>query len=361
MINKYIHLFGNEECIFITRLGNFFDAHKELFKDDHLIVTTYKKVYEHLKENGLHNILFYENEEVFDHNVINHFAEECEWLFVHSMPPISDAIFIKNKYLSHIVWRMWGHDVGYDMDTLRSFAPKNVIRRFIQMVWRAKVNKMKLIGIANIGDRIDMIDRFGDKLDMIRLPYSKNYYLDSNYNHKRIYRENVKIMVGHSGNVIDNHIEILEKINHLKNRDIQVYLVLSYGKEDYIKRIKSYVSEKWKEKATVIDNVMPLQEYIEFLRAIDVAVLDGKTSYALGNISYLLDFGTKFYLNREGTLHKAFDICSIPHGFTSDLDTVDFEELTRNTEYTHKSIQEFLPLSKEGEVEAWEMTLSKLI
>ena len=106
------------------------------------------------------------------------------------------------------------------------------------------------------------------------------------------------MLLGHSGIQNDNHISILKELKKFEDKKLHINLVLSYGDDIYVASVIDYVKKTWREdKVTINTKKMSAQDYYSFLKSMDIAILDGKKSYALGNIEALLFFKKTIYLN----------------------------------------------------------------
>lgn len=329
---KYVHIFVVEEFKFCSRIIQMFlDNEEEFDITQHLFATPFEKVYDifqNMKNKNINlNISLYKTKHPTSLNSLNYYASYGEWIFMHSMVPVRKAIFIKNSIAKKIIWRTWGHDVGfvyYKNDFIKNFL-KHILEKF----WKKKVKRFRGVGIANIVDKIDISDRFGN-VQMFYIPYPLKetvniFKMDNNVKYEKT--EKLNIMVGHSGYEEDKHIEIMDKLKHLKNEPVHFYLVLSYGNKIYIDYVENYIKENWEGKATIIRDFLPYEKYVELLRRMDIVILDGKRSYALGNISILIALKKKLFLNKDGLLKRAFEIEKVPFCTTEMLDNITFKEL----------------------------------
>ena len=90
-----------------------------------------------------------------------------------------------------------------------------------------------------------------------------------------------------------------------KNEDIQIYVPLSYGDKDYAKKVIDYGKSLFGDKFIGITEFIPYNEYICFLKNIDIAVFNHQRQQAMGNTINLLAMGKKVYF-RECATQKIF-------------------------------------------------------
>ena len=187
------------------------------------------------------------------------------------------------------------------------------------------------MGISNTVDRIDITKRYGN-VKTRYVSYANKAACESRLKIKPYVKkdgEPLNILLGHSGFPNDNHISVLKKLKKYADQNICVHIVLSYGDAGYIEKVKQYAVETLGGKANIISERMPYDEYLEMLSKIDVAVLDGTKSYALGNLGALLFLEKKMVLNIKGVLKEAFDVDGIPYITTEDIGALSFEDFAR--------------------------------
>lgn len=332
---KYIHIFYKDETKFNPRIVELINEKSNGFiPEEHLFVTQYKTVYDKISQYS--NTYYVERDKKRDPSIINECAERGNWIIVHSMPSIQDCLKIKDKYCSKIIWRTWGHDVTYTY--YKGQFIKNTLKHIVEYFWKRKVRKFYAIGIANIVDQVDIRKQFGN-VRCYRLPYAQkrdeNKILSLKKACTKKNRDTLNILLGHSGYCNDNHIEILKKLNKYKNKKIKIFLIFSYGNEEYMKIVKEYIEEFWADKVIVISEFMKYEDYVEFLSNIDIAILDGEKSYALGNISLLLYFSKKLFVNRNGLIREVFDLINVPYSCTDEVGQMSFEDFSKPLDFSN--------------------------
>lgn len=328
---KYIHFFWHDDLKFNPRIVKMINESDNGFNvEEHLFVTPHRRVYEAISEYD--NVVLYETDNPFSAKMINYFAPYGDWLILHSMPAWMYALRIKRKYWKKIIWRTWGHEFRYHAKQGQPL--KNFAKKIVNYLIKREVRGFFGIGIANTVDEIDIRQRFGN-VRMFQLSYPQkgvDEILASAVKHKRS-SSSLNIMVGHSGHPEDNHIAIMDLLKKYKNENIQLYVVLSYGNLSYIEEIKNYINKNWQDKSTIIDRFLPYEEYINLCADMDILILDGVRSYALGNVAPFLYLRKKFFLNRDGILHKAFVQESIPHSCSQEILDLDFAAFSSKIEY----------------------------
>ena len=224
---------------------------------------------------------------------------------------------------------------------------------------RQEVRRFRAVGVGNIVDELDITDRFGD-VETVRYPYPIR---DSNLENLKQHVKERKpsdpycVMVGHSGHPVDNHIEVLRRLEKFQNENICIYIVFSYGNEDYMSEVRKYVHEKWSNKVVIIDQFLPSPEFAALCAKMNAVVLDGMQSYALGNVQIFLELKKKIFLNRNGLLHRAFEHECMPCCCTDELNEMSFELLVKEPVYTDMEKSSLLSFTYQEAVKQWHTIL----
>lgn len=352
---KYIHIFCVEESNYSKRIITFINNYPDDFNSSaHFFVTPYKTVIEALPDND--NILYYREGNGVTASLVNSYCEKADWIFLHGLPAPKEIINIKNKYLKKIIWRTWGHDI-YDPHSVKIDGIRAAIKKLLYIYVDKKISNFKAIGVSNIVDRISVSQILRKEVAIKIVPYPSNLNI---LNYVVQEHEGINILLGHSGYPNDNHIGLLTKLEKYRNEDIHIYTILSYGDKEYIGEVEKYVKTNWSDKTTIIKNMLPYEEYVKFLSKIDIAIMDGMKSYALGNLFLLINMKKKIVLNSKGILAKAFDEIKIPYLTTDDLGKYSPDILFEPFEYENGIPLEFKFRTLEENKEIWKDLLSYL-
>ena len=300
--------------------------------EEHLFVTAHPAVFEGIC--AFPNTEFFKSDYPKSADIVNHYAPFADWIIVHSLPPYRERLKIKPKYWRKIVWRTWGHDVN------PRYIPKRPlwnIKRFLGFqLSRLQARRFKAIGIGNYIDIVDIKHTFGDVL-CFQYPYSVED-VDAilqrvQSNHKRA-DPALNVLVGHSGFYFDNHIEILKRLKKYADNSLNIYVLFPYGSESYMRDVKTYIDQEWPNRIRLIEEFVPYEKYAEFIANMDVVILDGTISYALGCITLVHYFKKKLYINNRGVLRRAFDLYHIPYKTTELIGVESFREFSAPIDYS---------------------------
>lgn len=325
---RYLHILWYDDVKFYKNMVEMFNIEKEWFRmEDHLFITPFDSVYNNLKE--------YKNvKKVSEKNMLRIYGKQAEWIFLH---PLSlkrrQVIRIPKKIARKIIWRTWGHDIR-PVEYKQGQVLKNVVKWILDKLYKHKILQFRAIGIANDIDKMNVQNEFGDKIDTKIISYG---YRDGQYQKLKLIKDKmskssdtIKIMVGHNGAPADRHIEVLKKLEKYKDEDILISLPLSYGDPKYILEVKEYALKTFdKNKIEFIEEFVPFLEFAKYIAQIDVAIMDNYYSNGLGNLSLLIFFEKKLYINANGNIAQSFKNNYIDANYTGHIDVEEYTEFCK--------------------------------
>lgn len=139
--------------------------------------------------------------------------------------------------------------------------------------------------------------------------------------------DTIYIQVGHSATPAVQHIRVLDMLKRFADRNIRIFLPLSYGDELYAEKVRKYAEELFPGKVICLREMMPKQEYFELLRRVDIAVFHTYRQIALGNIKRMLFRNVKIYMPENSVMYRYFSDNSAPVQKSEELESCSFEEL----------------------------------
>lgn len=366
--HKYIHIFYHPGTMFFHPVyemlqNNLFDM------SEHLFVTPYEEDYEKIKHLG--NVILVKTKKYKSAKLINLCGDCCDWLILHAMCTNSQVLFIKRKYLKKIIWRSWGHDaidIGIDLKNgVYSFFRSLIKFLLVRPAWKRRTQKFKVCGGANLVDELKLYETFGRNISFKQMPYGDHLSssIFSKIKEEKGLAENevVSVMIGHSGTIADNHFEMIRKLEKWKDKKVKVHIMCPYMGPGDIPRfdmIEQYVNQTWNNNVVIEKKMRPYEEYLHFINDMDVIILDGKESYALGNVCLAVSFEKKIFLNRYGIIKKAFDIDGLPNFCTDEIDNMSWEDFTKPVKYSMKSYSSLFWKSRECVAKKWYELFSAL-
>ncbi len=334
---KYLHIVPqNGGGSFLSRILVSFDTKDyKTSPGDHLWVTNDKGFFDFA--NGKHKVIYSQNDMVTN---INKYGFSCDWIFIHGLSVSSlRLLFIKPHLCRKIIWRTWGHDISVPSFSTGGIL-KNLVRVVLLLLLKLKARHFYAIGVANVIDEMKVKSVFGEKTRIINIPYSRSLLEEKKLVNRvgEIYnntpKDNVfRVMIGHSADCQDNHIEIIKQVSRFRNANILFYIMLPYGRSDYSKKVASFAVETLGDKAILVTEKKNYEGYCEFIASMDVAVLDMQKSSALGNIALLMRFEKKIYLNPKGDIYKAITRLNIPCYSSSIIGSESLDDFVNRPNY----------------------------
>ena len=345
---RYIHIIGHNEPKFSSRVIKFInDCSTNINSEEHLFIVPYENVYEVVKE--FKNVVFDKGNTSF---LVNKYAPFCKWIVCHGEKKVWDLYKIKNKHLKKVVYRYWGGGFGFCYK--KGELAGNIAKYFFNAERYRRFNKFAAIGIAK---NVDIMNMRG-KVKHNRFYYMPYTDLKSEEILEKVRAESFEhdgifnVALYHRGTEEGNHIEILKTLKKFGEK-IRIYVPLSYGKKEYIEKVKKYIKECCSENVIVLDDFMEYEEYVRVINHMDIGIFDCATSTALGNIAVYLFCKKKIFLNKNGIIKKAFDEENIPHSFVDELDKIDFEEFKKMPVYPENVHYDLMPMGKTRAIAAW--------
>lgn len=136
------------------------------------------------------------------------------------------------------------------------------------------------------------------------------------------------ILLEHSANISDNHLDIIAAINSKKLdlRERDIYVPLSYGEEGIAERVKEEAKFEG-AKVHCLMKTLPFEEYKKMLDGCTHAIFGMIRQSGLGNIYMCFRKGIKVFLFKDSILYKQFKTDGY-HVFSieDDLDDVSIQE-----------------------------------
>lgn len=330
-----------------------------LHPDNHIFLTPHRNIYEAYSQYG--NVVLDERTK----NWFKVYDKSCDWFIVHGCFTKKDGLILSKRVKNKIVFRYWGgrRPMLSQIDG-RPFHNLliNIYQRLYRMIYKYIYGHFALIGIANIVDVLDIGDILPD-VPMMRMPYSDINSKETISNLLAQPKRNdgiIKIIIGHRSDKNEHHIKYIDLLQRFSKENIEIYIPLSYGDLEYAKTVKKYIALTKAKHVTVIDEFLDKGEYLKLLRDMDIALIDGETSCALGNISIHVQFENTIFISRTGLIKKAFERESIPFHCLDEIEKMEFSEFAKPLTYNSVKSEEFSSSSYNSPVEYWKTILNYL-
>jgi hypothetical protein len=168
------------------------------------------------------------------------------------------------------------------------------------------------------------------------------------------------ILIGNTGNEVNNHLEIIKILRFLKDSEVRIFCPLSYGGDKvYVNSVVAEGKMIFGDKFKPLMSFLGTDDYLTLLSGTDIAVMNHERQQGLGNTLPLLYFGKKVYLRKETTTYlflkelgcAIFDIESLKCNNETFL-CINREELKKNREIITNL------LSEERYISLWKLILA---
>uniref|UniRef100_A6VTI0 4-alpha-L-fucosyltransferase n=1 Tax=Marinomonas sp. (strain MWYL1) TaxID=400668 RepID=A6VTI0_MARMS len=238
-------------------------------------------------------------------------------------PVLILILFFMPWLLKKCYWVMWGGDLY-----VYQLGERNWIWKLREFFRRPVIRNMGYLVNGTTGD-VDLARKWyrakGQHISCFNYP--SNIY--KHYDVKTKTHDTVNIQLGNSADPTNQHIEILDQLVRFKEQNIKIFVVLSYGDQDYAKKVITEGKKKFDDKFIAITEMMPFEAYLEFLASIDVAVFNHNRQQAFGNTITLLGLGKKVFLNPASTLNGVFSEFGIQIFNSKKIELTSLDEVTK--------------------------------
>jgi len=235
-------------------------------------------------------------------NLIRYMAR-AEKIILHGLfiDQITLLLAFQSWLLKKCYWIIWGGDLYRYRNRYSIWNP----RLFIYEVLHAFV-------IKRVGHLVTYMK--GEYESAVKIYGAKGEYHECFTYPSNLYRQivcesrknsTINIQIGNSATETNQHIEILGMLSEIKDCDIRLFLPLSYGDEDYAKKVIAYGKSVFNDKFVPMTDFLPFDEYINFQSQVDIAIFNHDRQQAFGNTIALLGMGKKVYMNKETTSWRA--------------------------------------------------------
>ena len=111
-----------------------------------------------------------------------------------------------------------------------------------------------------------------------------------------------KVLVGNSATDTNRHLEVFKKL--INFQDIDIFAPLSYGNCLYQQYIIQEGKQIFGDNFYPIIEMMEYNQYISFLKTINIAIFNHNRQQGVGNILLLLAMGKTIYLSKENNAYN---------------------------------------------------------
>lgn len=238
---------------------------------------------EELFKSKLNNVYFYNKDTELNSIVLNE-MKNTKKIILHGLfrERINNILYKNKSLLEKSYWVMWGGDFYFP-------EKQNSIQQYI-------IQNISYLVTGTSGEIDYVRDNYNAKGEHIEaFVYISNLY--KNIKKKKKEKNTINILIGNSSTPTNHHLDIFRKLIQYKDRDINIYVPLSYGDFKYGMRIMKHGYEFFGIKFIPIIDFMKEDEYYNFLASMDIGIFNHNRQQGMGNIITLLGLGKKVYMN----------------------------------------------------------------
>jgi len=236
-------------------------------------------------------------------------------------------------------------------------------------VWKLKKRISPIQKIKNACQKIDGFIWYNkdeyNQLNQLMNNHLPPFVLSSVSNRVKSSEElknNIKIIIGNSGSIFNNHIEALEHIAQSSKKYL-MSLPINYGATD---AYKNYLKGLARSKHMTIDFLeekMEYKDYIEFINEHSTAVYASYRQMGLGNIVIAIQCNLKIYLSEKNPTYPwlkglGLHIFSIENNLLEDLENGELRLTLEQIHHNQKMYKEFSSFENDN---IYFNTLQKLV
>lgn len=142
----------------------------------------------------------------------------------------------------------------------------------------------------------------------------------------------IKILVGNSASPSNNHIDALNKLAHLADKNIQIIMPLNYaGDPEYIERVINHANTLFENKVNAITAMLSKTEYDALLNQVSMTVFAQQRQQGLYVAYAMLLMGKPLFLLGSTSSYNNLSALGFKLHKTDLLADLSFNELTNLT------------------------------
>lgn len=151
--------------------------------------------------------------------------------------------------------------------------------------------------------------------------------------------DSFNILLGNSTSPNNNHLRLLDRLKDSKINFSKIYCPLSYGNfDDYKNEVINYGNNLFGKKFIPLLDFMPIDQYMELLKGIDIALFDHERQEGMGITIQLISLGKIVFMNSNTTSYKSFkrrgfqvfDVANLNNHVFKELSVMDNKEQLMN-------------------------------
>lgn len=280
--NHQIFVYGNLNSEYINELSK--------YKYVYVLILPYNKSKFLVKNNKSYKLL---KEYIKKSNsIILHYAD-LFWL---------KKLLLHPNYMKKTRIVCWGGDIEILKNTKKGNFLKWIYRKKIMQIVFSCVNTVGFL-IKEDFEWVKKIIPFIKKSMIVQYKFIRCSERDKYYLYDKS-KDYYWIQLGNSATETNNHINIIKKLTKYRGQAFKLYVPLSYGNQEYAKKVieagKKYLGEQF----VPITDYMTYEQYCTFLNNMSIAIYNYNRQQGLGNIEISIQYGSKIYMNTESPTYK---------------------------------------------------------
>ena len=288
-------------------------------------------------------------------------------VILHSLTTLSPFLICKIPSNIKVVWFAWGFDLYmpvayrpfikisnlYWKQTADIVKKDNSFKSFKQGLKRLILNHWIKKSISRIDYFSGVIPEEYDR--MKELPFfhaSKVVFsystMPSNSadNLNCTIAKGRNILVGNSGDMTNNHLDIFEVLKNMNLSGRKIFVPLSYsGTKQYKDLVKNKGRDYWGDDFIPLENFMQYDEYLQILNSCGIRIFGHERQQAMGNIKIAWEQGCKIFLSETSMAYRFYanlgvNFPTIQHNLTQECIDTPYTEQEALTTYEklHKQL-----------------------
>jgi hypothetical protein len=249
------------------------------------------------------------------------------------------------RFLSKVNYVIYGYEFDlFKNKSLKSFVLKKIFKRIPFFLTHIKDDVFKLNTITK------------GKGEFI---YNQVYF--SNVAPKVVVKIKTELptklnfLIGNSRDASNQHEFLIDYIVPFKEKINEIFIPLSYGNNfEYAEKVKNRAFEKF-PNVSILENFMPLNEYLTILENIHIALFHHERQEAMGVTIQLIAMGKPIFMNPNSPAYKSL----IRRGFSvfkiTELNNYLLDNNILNQDVNFQLISEFY--SEENFILNWKKLL----
>jgi len=268
-----------------------------------------------------------------DFELLRRYMAESDKIILHGLKrdKVHRILCEKPEYLQKSIWVMWGGDFYY---------PElyNDDHRYV---------------MKHVPYLVNILD---EEMTMVRSMYGvtgrhiRSFFYNTTLFHgddlSAKSAGNCRILLGHSAVKENQHIEYLNMLKAKDDGELQIFCPLVYPRADldYIKTVAEYGQYCFGERFKPLLDYVPLEQYLQWLDQVNMAILPSPRQHGMGNLVNLLGQGRKVYLDTRVSTWSFFNRIGVE---LYPVDTIHFSPMAEEiAKRNHRIISDYFSVKR---------------